>query len=167
MTSPAAELTSLRGVGPRLAERLARLDLTRVQDLLFHLPLRYEDRSTVVPIGALRPGDHALVQATVDLAEVLPGRRQRLVCRISDGTGSLELTFFHFYSKQRSDLRKGARLQCYGEVRSGPLMLQMVHPEYRLLDRGEGWDEQGLTPVYPSTQGMQQQTLRRLVREAL
>lgn len=168
MTSPAAELTSLRGVGPRLAERLARLDLTRVQDLLFHLPLRYEDRSTVVPIGSLRPGNYALVEGVVEVAEVLPGRRQRLVCRIRDGSGMLDIVFFHFYAKQRNDLRRGARVHCYGEIRPGPSAPQMVHPEYRALDRESGWgDGEGLTPVYPSTQGLQQGTLRRLVREAL
>jgi len=154
-------------VGPRLAEKLRRLELHTVQDLLFHLPLRYEDRGTVRPIGSLRPGDHALVEGQVDLAEVARGKRNRLLVRISDGTGALTLTFFHFYATQLNQFRAGIRLRAFGEVRPGPVTLSMTHPEYRLADEDAAPEESGLVPVYPATEGLNQTQLRRLVRDAL
>jgi len=160
-------VSSLRGVGPRLAEKLRRLELQTVQDLLFHLPLRYEDRGTVRAIGSLRPGDHALIEATVDLAEVVRGKRTRLVVRVSDGTGALTLTFFHFYASQLNQFRPGARLRAFGEVRPGPLTLSMTHPEYRFAGDDAAPEESGLVPVYPATEGLNQTQLRRLVRDAL
>ncbi|RFA31173.1 ATP-dependent DNA helicase RecG [Alkalilimnicola ehrlichii] len=161
-------VTELRGVGPRLAERLAKLGISQVRDLLFHLPLRYEDRSTRVPIGRLRAGEHVLIEGVVELCEVAPGRRRRLLCRVSDGTGSLTLVFFHFYPKLQADLARGTTIQCFGEVRDGPGMPQMIHPEYRHADANdEAWESEGLTPIYPSTQGLQQNSLRRLVKDAL
>ena len=162
-------MTSLRGVGPRLAEKLQRLGLHSVQDLLFHLPARYEDRGTVVPIGRLRAGDHALVEARVDLAEVVRGRRNRLVCRVSDGTGQLTLQFFNFYANQLNQFRTGIRLRAFGEARAGGITLTMNHPDCRVLEEEtpEAAEESGLVPVYPSTEGLNQTQLRRLLREAL
>ena len=101
-------LTALHRVGPRLAERLARLGLATVQDLLFHLPLRYEDRTTRVQLGALRPGQAARVQGEVELAQVQFGRRRALLVRIGDGTGMLTLRFFHFSRQQQQGFQRGA-----------------------------------------------------------
>lgn len=86
-------VTSLKGVGPRVAEKLARLGIYTLQDVLFHLPLRYQDRTRVVPIGSLRPGAQAVIEGEVDLTEIGFGRRRTLLCRISDGTGSITLRF--------------------------------------------------------------------------
>jgi ATP-dependent DNA helicase RecG len=161
-------VTVLKGVGPRLAERLARLGLYTVQDVLFHLPLRYEDRTRVVPMGTLRPGDHVVVQGAVELAEVRFGRRRSLLVRISDGTGALTLRFFHFSAAQQAGFARGAGIRCYGEVRAGPATAEMVHPEYRLIDPGAPVPvEQNLTPVYPATEGVHQLTLRALNDQAL
>ena len=96
-----APLTRLSGVGPQLAARLARLDLHRVEDLLFHLPHRYQDRTRLTPIGQLRPGHEALVEGEVQFSEIAPGRRRTLLCRISDGRAALTLRFFHFSPKQQ------------------------------------------------------------------
>ena len=167
---PAADsmpIDVLDRVGPRVAERLARLGLHTLQDLLFHLPLRYEDRSTVVPLGALRPGQAALVRGQVELAQVQFGRRRALLCRIADGTGTLTLRFFHFSRAQQQGLQRGLPIECFGEARPGPTGLEMVHPEYRLGPPAERPPAARLTPVYPVTEGVRQPTLRRLVGQAL
>ena len=161
-------VTSLRGVGPALAATLERLGLRTVQDLLFHLPLRYEDRTRVVPIGTLRAGDRAVVEGEVQLAEVVFRRRRALLCRIADGSGLLTLRFFHFSAAQQEALARGTRLRCFGEVRPGPAGLEIVHPEYRKIVPGApGAADEGLTPVYPTTEGVQQGRLRMLTGLAL
>ncbi len=163
-----APFTGWENLNPHRVARLARLGIRRVEDLLFHLPLRYEDWSTILPLEHARPGQSALVAGVVELVEVVGGRRRQLLCRISDGTGRLTLQFFHFYSNQRKRLQAGVRLLCYGEVRSGPAGLQMVHPQWRVLatDRS-GSSEKGFKPVYPSTEGLDQAFLRRLIHRAL
>jgi ATP-dependent DNA helicase RecG len=144
------------------------MGIETVQDLLFHLPRRYEDRTRVVPIGELRAGDTAVVEADVDLAEVKYGRRRSLLVRVGDGTGSLMLRFFHFSGAQQRNLTRGSRLRVFGEVRKGPVMLEMVHPEYqRLTGEQSPPVEDRLTPVYPTTEGLHQLTWRNLSSQAL
>jgi ATP-dependent DNA helicase RecG len=167
----AAELrpvTSLRGVGEALAERLEKLNVTSVQDLLFLLPLRYEDRTRVVPMGTLSVGDRAVVEGEVQLTEVAFRGRRQLLCRISDGSGSLTLRFFHFSSAQQQALARGVRIRCYGEIRRSPAGLEIVHPEYRRVG-GDAVNavEEALTPIYPLTEGVQQGRLRQLTSLAL
>ena len=158
----------LKGVGPRIGERLQHLGIRQVQDLLFHLPHRYIDRTRLIPIGALRPGDTALCQGTVELVQVLFGRRRSLVCRISDGTGAITLRFFHFSRAQQVNLKQGMTVRCWGQTRKSNHSLEMVHPEYSRVDAGEEIVlEQTLTPVYPLTQGISQFKLRNLTGQAL
>jgi ATP-dependent DNA helicase RecG len=160
--------TALRRVGERLGQRLAGMGLRTVQDVLFHLPLRYQDRTRITPIGALQPGEHALVQGYVELAAVHRGRRPTLLCRIHDGTGALTLRFFHFRWSQREQFAPGSRLQCYGDVRRGAATLEMVHPEYRFIDRDDApAPTDALTPIYASTEGVSQTVLRGLAAQAL
>lgn len=161
-------LTVLRGVGPALATTLERLDVYRVEDLLFLLPLRYEDRTTLNRIGALRPGMRCLVSGEVLLAEtVFRGRRNMLV-RIGDGSGQMTLRFFHFSRQQLAQFQNGVTVTCFGDVRPGPIGLEMVHPEYRVLRAGQKPEvNDSLTPVYPMTEGVQQGRLRNLVDQAL
>jgi ATP-dependent DNA helicase RecG len=161
-------VATLRGVGPALAARLARIGLHTVQDVLFHLPLRYEDRTRVVPLGGLRPGQRAVVEGDIQLAEVVFRRRRALLCRMADGSGFLTLRFFHFSAAQQAALVRGARLRCFGEVRLGPTGLEMVHPEYRRLGGAAATTaSESLTPVYPATEGVQQGRLRMLSDLAL
>ncbi|HTV77877.1 MAG TPA: ATP-dependent DNA helicase RecG [Steroidobacteraceae bacterium] len=160
-------VTTLRGVGAALAERLARLGITRVQDLLFLLPTRYEDRTRLSSLGSLTPGTHAVVEGEVQLTEVSYRRRRQLLCRIGDGTGFLTLRFFHFTNAQQAALTRGLRLRCYGEVRRGPLGLEIVHPEYRRVREDPEALEEALTPMYPATEGLTQLRLRMLIGLAL
>jgi ATP-dependent DNA helicase RecG len=165
----AAPLAASRGVGPALAAKLARLGVREQADLLFVLPLRYEDRTHIVPLGALQAGSHAVVEGEVLLAEVVFRRRRQLLVRLGDGSGSLTLRFFHFSNVQRAGLSRGTRLRCHGEVRRGPLGLEIVHPEYRQLAQAGSDAEplpQTLTPIYPLTEGVTQGRLRGLIQRA-
>ncbi len=166
--SEARPVTTLKGVGQALADRLRKLGVETVQDLLFLLPLRYEDRTRTVPIGSLRPGDRAVVEGEVELAEVVFRRKRTLLVRLSDGTGFLTLRFFYFSGAQQQQLQRGARLRCFGEVRRGPVGLEIVHPEYRRADVPDAQAvENVLTPIYPATEGVQQGRLRILTAMAL
>ncbi|MFQ2174632.1 ATP-dependent DNA helicase RecG [Aeromonas rivipollensis] len=161
-------LDSLKGVGSKMLEKLERLGLATVQDLLFHLPLRYEDRTQVWPIGDLPPGLHGAVEGEIQDTQLVMGRRRMLVCRISDGTGSLTLRFFNFTAAQKNSLAQGRLIRCFGEARPGKYGLEMAHPEYKLLGEEQaGQTEEALTPVYPTTEGLRQLSLRSLTDQAL
>ena len=162
-------VSALQGVGPRVGERLRNLGIHRVRDLLFHLPNRYIDRTRLVPIGSLRPGDSALCQGTVELVQTSAGRRRSLLCRISDGTGAVTLRFFHFNRAQQAALKQGMTLRCWSQqIRRVQHSLEMIHPEYwRVGEETTGGLEQTLTPVYPLTQGLSQFKLRNLSGQAL
>lgn len=161
-------VTSLKGVGGKVAERLVKIGVQQVQDLLFHLPLRYQDRTRLMPLGALRLQQEVLVEGTIQLSQVKFGRRRSLLCHISDGTGSLILRFFHFSKAQQLQLEKGRKIRCFGEVRNGPSSFEMVHPEYQLIDAGKIVPvDSELTPVYPTTEGLHQLSLRKLITQAL
>ncbi len=161
-------LTDLRGVGPALARKLEKLNLKRVDDLLFLLPLRYEDRTQLVKIGALEPGTRCLVAGEVLLTEVAFRGRRNLLVRISDGSGQLTLRFFHFSRQQEQQFKNAASVTCFGEARKGSAGLEMIHPEYRLMREDEGAAvTDSLTPIYPATEGVQQGRLRNLTDQAL
>ncbi len=161
------DVTTLKGVGPAMAERLEKLHIHSVQDLLFHLPYRYQDRTRIAPIGSLRPGDEVVVEGEVQLSEIKFGRRRMLLTRLSDGSGSLTLRFFHFNNAQKQSLSTGTRLRCFGEVRTGSATLEMVHPEFRRLQGEASTVEEHLTPIYPTTEGLQMPGLRKLIDQAL
>ena len=161
-------VTVLRGVGAALAQRLSALGVATTQDLLFLLPLRYEDRTRVVPLGELRAGQRAAVEGEVLLTEVVFRGRRQMLCKIADGSGYLTLRFFYFTTQQRSALARGVRVRCFGEARRGPNGLEIVHPEYRRIDPGTAEPtEEHLTPIYPGTEGVTQGRLRMLVGMAL
>jgi ATP-dependent DNA helicase RecG len=161
-------VTVLRGVGETLAERLRALGVETTQDLLFLLPLRYEDRTRVVPLGELIPGQRAAVEGEVLLTEVAFRGRRQMLCKIADGSGFLTLRFFYFTAQQQTGLARGVRIRCFGEARRGPKGLEIVHPEYRRVDASAPRsDEDHLTPIYPATEGVTQGRLRMLVGMAL
>ncbi|WP_077530353.1 ATP-dependent DNA helicase RecG [Vreelandella utahensis] len=169
MADPATvDVTVLKGVGDKLAATLERLGITSLQDLLFHLPLRYEDRTRILPMGHLRVGDSGVVEGEVVSADVVQGRRRSLQVTIRDRSGFVALRFFHFSVAQQRQFAPGTRVRCYGEVRPGRAGLEIYHPEYQTnpgpLPTG---DEATLTPVYPLTEGIQQPRLRRLCEQAV
>ncbi len=161
-------LTDLNGVGPALATKLERLNLHRVEDLLFLLPLRYEDRTQLVKIGSLQAGARCLITGEVLLAEVAYRGRRNLLIRVSDGTGQVTLRFFHFSRQQQAQFQPGVNLTCFGEVRKGSAGFEMIHPEYRILREGQDAAiNETLTAIYPATEGVQQGRLRNLTDQAL
>jgi len=161
-------VTALRGVGPRLAEKLAALDIRSVADLLFHLPLRYQDRTRVTAVHELRPGIEAVIEGKVLGARVEFGRRRSLACTLVDASGAITLRFFHFSAAQQRSLERATRLRCFGEPRLGRSGIEMYHPECQLVEPGQSVPEAAtLTPVYPSTEGLHQASWRSLTQEAL
>ncbi len=161
-------ISDLKGVGPALAKKLEKLGLYRVDDLLFLLPLRYEDRTQLVRLGALQAGARCLVTGEVLLSEILFRGRRNLLVRISDGSGQLTLRFFYFSRQQQAQFQVGVHLSCFGEVRRGQSGFEMIHPEYRVVPENRGpIHEESLTPIYPATEGMQQGRLRNLTDQAL
>jgi ATP-dependent DNA helicase RecG len=164
---PAAAVESLRGVGPALAEKLHRLGITTVLDLLLHLPHRYQDRTRVTPLGAVRAGSEVLVIGQVVDSRVTFGRRRSWLVTLGDDSGFLQLRFFHFNERQRQSASVGTYLRCFGEVRPGPNGFEMVHPEYRAFGARPDAPEPELTPIYPITEGLSQARLAGIVAQAL
>lgn len=161
-------VTVLKGVGAALAQKLQKLDILTLQDLLFHLPSRYQDRTRIMPIGSLRPGDEGVVEGEIKVADIVMGRRRSLVCRLQDGTGTITLRFFHFSAAQKNNLKPGTRLRCFGEIRTGASGLEIYHPEYRRVDEDVVTPvEESLTPIYPTTEGLNQGRFRALTDGAL
>jgi len=158
----------LSGVGPKVEEKLNRVGILSIQDCLFHLPLRYQDKTRLSLIGTLQAGQEALVEGTIEITQIKYGRRRSLLCLISDGTGTLMLRFFHFSRAQQQRLEKGSVLRCYGQIRKGSQTLEIAHPEYRHIDpdNAPSIDKQ-LTAIYPLTEGLQQRTLQKLTSQAL
>jgi len=156
-------VTLLKGVGPALATRLERLGIHDLRDLLLHAPLRYEDRSSVVAIASAPPGTRVLIEGEVVLTEVTGRRRPILVCCLRDGSGPIQLRFFNFSPALRHRLVPGSRWRCFGEVRGSSHGREMIHPELEPADQAQT----GVLPIYPTTSGLSQRTLRRLQRQAL
>lgn len=126
-------VTQLRGVGVQMRAKLARVGIATVQDVLFHLPLRYEDRTRITLIGSLQPNTGVVIEGEIRGADVVYGRRRSLICKLQDSTGLVTLRFFHFNAAQRTNLATGVRLRCFGEVRRGSAGLELYHPEYQFL----------------------------------
>lgn len=159
----------LKGVGPAVAEKLKRLEIYNIQDVLFHLPLRYEDRTKITALGSLQFGQQALIEGVIDYSEVKYGGRGRrsLLCYLSDNTGAIVLRFFHFNKTQQNNLTKGKRLRCFGETRRGATRLEIIHPEYQVIQQQETNTEQSLTPIYPKTEGVHQTLLKKISDQVL
>ncbi|MCG9723734.1 ATP-dependent DNA helicase RecG [Vibrio brasiliensis] len=164
----AIPLTSLTGVGAKVAEKLAKVGLNSVQDLLFHLPLRYEDRTRIYPIVKLHAGLWAAVQGKVMSVDTLFGKRKMLTVKISDGNGTITLRFFNFTAAMKNNFAEGKTVHAYGEIKRGGYGLEIVHPDYKFYAPNQSAEvEQSLTPVYPTTDGLRQITLRNLTDQAL
>ncbi|WAM55577.1 ATP-dependent DNA helicase RecG [Vreelandella venusta] len=167
MSDLSAPVSSLKGVGEALALKLARLGIDCVSDLLFHLPLRYQDRTRLTPIGLLRAGSEAVIEGEVTACDVVKGRRRSLLVRMRDESGILSLRFFHFSPAQQQQMRPGVTVRAFGEARAGATGLEIYHPEYRLSGGIDTPVEEYFTPIYPTTEGLHQTRLRALTQQAL
>ncbi|PPD32905.1 MAG: ATP-dependent DNA helicase RecG [Methylomonas sp.] len=160
-------VNQLTGIGSQTAARLHKLGIHTVQDLLFHLPQRYQDRTRIYPISSLLPGMNVLVCGSVEYTDLSQNGRNSVICRISDASGLLALRFFHFSVQQIQQLKPGVMLSCFGDIRQGFHGLEMIHPEYRVLHAGDDPTDTTLTPVYPLTEGLGQGILRKAIKQAL
>ncbi|MCS6136345.1 ATP-dependent DNA helicase RecG [Shewanella baltica] len=161
-------ITDLKGVAKKVGEKLAKLGITTVQDLLFHLPLRYEDRTQIYPIAALMPGSYGTIEAEIQSTQIIQGRKRMLVCNVRDDTGSLSLRFFNFSVAQRNAMQNGLMIRAYGEARRGGHQAEIVHPEYKVVYPGEDIHlSDTLTPIYPTTEGLKQASWLKLTEQAL
>lgn len=159
---------SLNGVGTQSISRLQKLGLFCLQDLLFHLPLRYEDKTHVSAMGSLKIGSHALVCGRIDYAEIVPKGRKCLMCHVVDNSGAVSLRFYHYSVNQFQAMKQGLWLCAFGEVRQGYAGLEMTHPEYRIIPHPDAAvTDSKLTPIYPSTEGLSQTLLRKAIHQAL
>ena len=175
----ATPITVLKGVGGAMAAKLEKLSLYSLQDLLFHLPLRYEDRTRVTTIRNLIPGIHTNVIGEITNNQIMNGKRRMLMVTLNDGTGSINLRFFHFSAHQKNSLSIGETIRCYGEISRGGRGFEIVHPTIvkHALEHGvkqsnqqdglSNSNKETLTPVYPTTEGLKQLSLRNLTEQAL
>ncbi|HYH41150.1 MAG TPA: ATP-dependent DNA helicase RecG, partial [Burkholderiales bacterium] len=147
-------------------DKLARLGITRGFDLVLHLPLRYDDETHVYPIAEAPAGQHVVVEGRVVECDVKYRPRRQLVCHMEDGSGVLTLRFLHFYPSQAKQLAPGARVRVFGEIRQGFFGAEVVHPRYKVVPENAPVPK-SLTPVYPTTAGLGQDALRRLIQQAL
>ena len=161
-------VSAIKGVGAKVAEKLDKLGIFSMQDILFHLPLRYEDRTRIYAIADLMPLMHGTVLGEVVSSDIQLGKRRSWLVKIKDGSGYLTLRFFHFSAAQKNAIAPGVLLRCFGEAKRGPRGLEMLHPEYR-VHNDELLTEvsETLTPIYPSTEGLRQATWRNLTDAAL
>ncbi len=161
-------VSCLKGVGSALERKLAVIGIYSLQDVLFHLPLRYEDRTRLAPIGSINAGDTVQIQGEVLSTDIQFGRRRSLKCSVRDSSGFISLRFFHFSNAQKNSLATGTQIRCYGEVRHGRSGLEMFHPEYRVVREDEDIVvDDCLTSIYPTTEGLGQARLRSIAAQAL
>lgn len=159
---------NITGVGKVLAEKLAKCGIYTIQDLLFHLPFRYQDKTRITPIQDLQANDWSVVVGKISRTKAFPGRRSSFYCYIEDGTGVLPIRFFHFNKQLVNSLLVGKKVKVFGEVREFNNSLQMTHPEYSLIDDSAPCVvEETLTPIYSSTQGLSQGRLRQIIKNIL
>ena len=162
------DLIDLKGIGPVLVSKLQKLKVHNQYDLLFLLPIRYEDKTSLHKISALVAGEKALIQGFVVLTTVVYRGRRMLISQLSDDTGIITLRFFHFSKQQARRLAKNTVVRCFGQTRKTASGLEMIHPQYQIINpENPAPLEAGLTPIYPTTEGLQQGRLRKIVRAAL
>ena len=161
-------VTELDGVGEKMAEKLEKLGINSVQDLLFHLPFRYEDRTRIWPIANLQPGQSASIEAEILSHEISYGRKRMLLVRVRDHSGALTLRFFNFSAAMKNSFIAGKTLRAFGEIKRGHHGPEIIHPDYQIVSEQKNDSlADTLTPVYPSTDGVKQITLRNLTEQAL
>lgn len=161
-------ITELKGVAAKMAEKLHKLGINTVQDLLFHLPLRYEDRTRIYPIASLIPGSYGTIEAEIQSSQIINGRKRMLICNVRDDSGTMTLRFFNFSAAQRNAMQQGLTIRAYGEVRRGNHQAEIIHPDYKILKGDEPPNlSETLTPIYPTTEGLKQASWMKLTEQAL
>jgi ATP-dependent DNA helicase RecG len=157
----------LQGVGAAAASLLEKLHIFSTDDLLFHLPRDYEDRSTIIPMNQLVVGRSYLLEGEVKSIDFPPGKKKSFAALLQDDFGKVTLRFYHIYKGLTDRIKPGARLRIFGEVRVGARGLELYHPEIQVIQQHTALPKTQLTAIYPSTEGLTQPKLREYVRQAL
>ena len=161
-------IQNIRGVGPKIADTLSNLGIYQVEDAVFHLPYKYEDRTNLTPIGDAQYETPLLIEGEIVKSTVVFRGRRMLITEIFDGTGRLTMRMFHFAFAQHKNLKEGHRIRCFGTIRHGPKGKEMIHPQYQVFSKDEEVEiEDHLTPIYPSTSNLQQGRLRKLIQGSI
>ena len=169
MPSLSDPIISISGLGQKTADRLNQLGIHTLEHLLFHLPSRYQDKTTITQLSSASVTDEILIEVTIDRIEVIPARQRQLLCYLSDNQNQrVLLRFFHFTQYQKQALIRGETIQCFGEIKIGRQGLEMHHPEYRIISQDQKpLLESTLTPVYPLCAGVSQNKMKQWVNNAL
>ncbi|WP_180039466.1 ATP-dependent DNA helicase RecG [Acinetobacter sp. YH12218] len=162
-----AAVHQLQGVGNAAAALLEKLNIFTTDDLLFHLPRDYEDRSTIIPMNQLTVGRSYLLEGTVKSIDFPPGKRKSMAALLDDDCGKVTLRFYHIYKGITDRVKPGNRLRIFGEVRVGARGLEMYHPELQVITEHTPLPQTQLTAIYPATEGLTQPKLREYVKQAL
>ena len=169
MPSLSDPIISISGLGQKTSDRLNQLGIHTLEHLLFHLPSRYQDKTTITSLSSASVEDEILIEVTIDRIEVIPARQRQLLCYLSDNQNQrVLLRFFHFTQYQKQALIRGETIQCFGEIKIGRQGLEMHHPEYRIISQDQKpLLESTLTPVYPLCAGVSQNKMKQWVNNAL
>ena len=169
MPSLSDPIISISGLGQKTSDRLNQLGIHTLEHLLFHLPSRYQDKTTITSLSRASVKDEILIEVTIDRIEVIPARQRQLLCYLSDNQNQrVLLRFFHFTQYQKQALIRGETIQCFGEIKIGRQGLEMHHPEYRIISQDQKpLLESTLTPVYPLCAGVSQNKMKQWVNNAL
>ncbi|KAB0629116.1 ATP-dependent DNA helicase RecG [Acinetobacter gandensis] len=162
-----AAVHQLQGVGAASATLLEKLNIFTTDDLLFHLPRDYEDRSTIIPMNQLTVGRSYLLEGTVKNIDFPPGKRKSMAAILDDDFGKITMRFYHIYKGITDRVKPGNRLRIFGEVRVGARGLEMYHPELQVISEHTPLPQTQLTAIYPATEGLTQPKLREYVKQAL
>ena len=161
-------IQNIKGVGPKGATSLNNLGIFTISDAAFHLPFRYEDRSFITPITDANYQTPVLIEGEIMKSTVVFRGRRMLFSEIYDGTGKLTMRMFNFAMAQHKALEKGKMIRCYGTITPGPNGKQMIHPQYQVFEKEDSIEvEKNLTPIYPTTSGLQQNKLKKIIESSL
>lgn len=161
------KITELKGIGAKTAEKLALLNINSIHDLLFYLPLRYQDKTSITPIGELDYSQMAQIEGQIQKAYLTRTRKPMLVCEVDDGSGLLDLKFFNFFHSQRVKMRPGSNIRAFGEVRFNQHKAEMLHPEYQHFADVSPPLAQSLTAIYPKSEGINQSTIQKACKQVI
>lgn len=169
MPSLSDPVISISGLGKKTSDRLNQLGIHNLEHLLFHLPNRYQDKTSITPLSLAKVSDEILIEMSIDRIEVVPARQRQLLCYLSDNENQrILLRFFHFNQYQKQAFVHGETIQCFGEIKIGRQGLEMYHPEYRLITQEQSpLLESTLTPIYPLCSGITQAKMKQWVNKAL
>ena len=162
------DLLDLKGIGKKGLEKLNKIGIKTTEDLLFHLPIRYQDKTKFTKISELEPGKKYYIEGVVERSNVVFYKTRMFLVKISDPTGFIQLRFFYFNKSQMKNFSLGRKIRIYGELRLANKVKEMIHPECDFIDEKNAPElDQFLTPVYPITEGLHQKSIRNFIKQTL